>query len=340
MDHGDHPSFLREFKVDMAHAQAHLRGPRRSFAKPLWHYYDAFWGYAFILPFLIVAAVFLIFPIGYSFYLSFRETWLYSNWYDQFSDMRFVGLRNYKDLLTTPQFWYSLVATLIYAALVIPTSIAAALALALFLNTRLPGYRMLRSAFFLPHVFDVFVVGIIWLLLYNPQIGPFAEFFRWLGIDWFKKYGFVDNPYTILPSIAFAMVLKGMGFGMVLFLTALNNIPESIFEAAEIDGANARQKLIYVTIPLLRPMILFMSVTGLVGVLNAFSEFYAMTKATGGVAFQFFGATVQSARVSGFYLYQLFNDAFYGHAAAMSFILLTIALVITWINFRLLGKET
>jgi len=313
--------------------------PRKTI-KPLWQYYDAIWGYVFIIPFLVIATVFLIFPIAYSFYLSFRETWLYSSWFDQFADMRFVGLRNYAELLRNPSFWYSLLATFIYALLVIPTQIAASLALALFLNTRLPGYRVLRSAFFLPHVFDVFVVGIIWLLLYNPQIGPLAEFFRWLGIGWFKQYGFVDNPYTILPSIAFAMVLKGMGFGMILFLTALNNIPESVFEAAEIDGANARQKLFYVTIPLLRPMILFMSVTGLVGVLNAFSEFYAMTKATGGVAFQFFGATVQSARVSGFYLYQLFYDAFYGHAAAMSFILLAIALVITWVNFRVLGKES
>lgn len=312
-------------------------GSRRR--KPLWMYTDVLWGYAFIAPFLAVALVFLIFPIAYSFYLSFRETWLYSSWFDQFADMRFVGLRNYAELLTSPVFWYSIVATFVYALLVIPTQIAAALALALVLDARLPGYRTLRSAFFLPHVFDVFVVGIIWLLLYNPQIGPFAEAFRWIGIDWFKKHGFVDNPYTILPSIAFAMVLKGMGFGMVLFLTALNNIPESVFEAAEIDGANRWQKLFYVTIPLLRPMILFMSVTGLVGVLNAFSEFYAMTKATGGAAFPFFGTTVQSARVSGFYLYQLFSNAFYGHAAAMSFVLLAIALVITWINFRILGKE-
>ncbi|AXA35851.1 MAG: sugar ABC transporter permease [Candidatus Sumerlaea chitinivorans] len=312
--------------------------PKRS--RPIWLWYDTVWGYAFILPFLTVAVVFLVFPIGYSFYLSFRETWLYSSWFDQFADMRFVGLHNYLDLLRTPAFWWALLATFIYALLLIPAQIAAALGLALLLNTKLPGYRTLRAAFFLPHVFDVFVVGIIWLLLYNPTEGPLAALFRWFGIEWFTKHGFVDNPVTILPSIAFAMVLKGMGFGMVLFLTALNNIPESVFEAAEIDGANARQKLFYVTIPLLRPMILFMSVTGLVGVLNAFSEFYALTRSGGGAAFSFMGTTVQSARVSGFYLYQLFDNASYGHAAAMSFILLVIALVITWLNFRFLGKES
>jgi ABC-type sugar transport system permease subunit len=300
---------------------------------------DVFWGIFFIAPFLLVAAVFLFYPILYSFYISFRETGLYSSWFNQFSGMHFVGLQNYRDLYHSPVFWYSLVATGIYALLYIPAMIAASLALALALGSRLKGHRFFRTAFFLPHVFDVFVLGVIWLLLYNPSAGPFAAFFRLIGIDWFTKNGFVDNPITILPSIAFAMILKSMGFGMILFLTAINNIPDSIFEAADIDGASKRQKLFRVTIPLLRPMILFLVVTGLVGVLNSFTEFYALTKSTGGTAFRFFGVTVQAARVSGFHLFRLFDDSYYGHAAAMSFVLLVIALGITAVNFRLLGRQ-
>lgn len=300
---------------------------------------DVLWGLFFILPFITVAIVFLFFPIVYSFYLSFRETTLYSNWFDQFSDMQFVGLGNYRDLFRDPIFWYSILATAAYALLLIPAGIAASLALALGLSSRLRGHKFFRGAFFVPHVFDVFVVGVIWLLLYNPTAGPFAAFFRLFGIDWFTKNGFVDNPITILPSIAFAMLLKGMGFGMILFLTALNNIPESIFEAADIDGASPRQKLFRVTIPLLQPMILFLAVTGLVGVLNSFTEFYALTKSTGGTAFTFFGTTVQAARVSGYHLYRLFDDSYYGHAAAMSFVLLSFALVITLVNFRILGRD-
>ncbi|MCX7020016.1 MAG: sugar ABC transporter permease [bacterium] len=303
-----------------------------------WISHDALWGMIFVAPFVATAAVFLIFPMGYSFYLSLRETTLYSSWFDQFGDMRYVGAANYTGLLSDPVFWYSLLATLFYAIIVIPAGLAASLALALLLSAKMPGYKSLRTAFFLPHVFDVFVVGLIWLLLYNPQ-GPFAFIFRILGVDWFTKNGFIDNPITILPGIGFAMILKGMGFGMVLFLTALNNIPESIFEAAEIDGAGRCQKLWRVTIPLLRPMILFLIVTGLAGVLNAFSEFYAMTRAGGGPAFSFFGHTVQSARVTGFELYRLFDESFYGRAAAMSFMLLAIGLSITWINFRVLGKD-
>lgn len=299
---------------------------------------EALWGYGFIAPFLVVALLFLFVPLCYSVWLSFRETTLYSSWFDEFSDMRFVGLGNYRDVLTNPAVWYALLATATYALLVIPGSIAASLLLAVTLNSKLRGHRFFRSAFFLPHVYDVFVVGVIWLLLYNPTAGPIAAIVRLFGINWFTRNGFVDNPITILPCIAFAMVLKGMGFGMMLFLAALNNIPESIFEAADIDGASPRQKLFLVTVPLLRPMILFLGVTGLVGVLNGFTEFYAMTRSGGGPSLNFMGQTVQSGRVIGFELYRLFDQSFYGHAAALSFVLLAIALVITWVQFRLLGS--
>lgn len=302
--------------------------------------HDWAWGLFFVAPFVALAVVFLLVPICYSLFLSFRETTLYASWFDEFHDMKFVGVHNYAEILSDPVVWYALLATFIYAILLIPASIAASLALALTLNTKLRGYAFFRGAFFLPHVFDVFVVGIIWLLLFNPAAGPFAAFFRLIGINWLTKNGFVDNPITILPAVALAMTLKTMGFGMVVFLAALGNIPESIFEAADIDGANARQKLFRVTIPLLRPMILFLAVTGLVGVLNSFTEFYALTRSTGGPAIGFMGHTVQAARVVGFQLFRLFDQSFYGHAAALSFILLGIALVITAINFRILGRET
>lgn len=302
---------------------------------------EALWGWFFIAPFILLACVFLVGPVVYSVYLSFRETGLYASWFDEFGDMKFVGLGNYRDLLTSPVFWYSILATFLYAALYIPSSIAAALALALALNRkrRQRIQRLFRSLFFLPHVFDVFVLGVIWLLLFNPAGGPLAAAFRFFGVSWFTENGFVDNPITILPSIAFAMVLKSMGFGMVLFLTALHSIPESIFEAADIDGASGRQKLFLVTIPLLKPMILFLVVTGLVGVLNGFTEFYALTNATGGPAFSFFGETVQAARVSGFHMFRYFDESFYGHAAAMSFLMLGLALIVAGINWKFLGRE-
>lgn len=309
------------------------------------HRSDQFWGWFFVLPFLFLATVFLIIPIGYSLVISFFETTVLTSWANPFGTMEFVGLNNYSFLLTDIRFWWSVIALLIYASILIPTSIAASLFLALALHPRLSGYRALRSAFFLPHVFDMFIVGVIWLLIYNPTgiltrlISTILTPFSWLGMGTLQSFSWLDNPLTVLPSIAFAMLLKGMGFGMILFVTALNNIPDSVFEAADIDGANERQKLWHVTIPLLKPMILFQVITGLMGSLNAFAEFYALTNATGGTAIQVMGETVQVARVAGFHLFRFFNEQQYGHAAAMSFLLLGLALVITYMNFQVLGEK-
>jgi ABC-type sugar transport system permease subunit len=135
------------------------------------------------------------------------------------------------------------------------------------------------------------------------------------------------------------MVLKNAGFGMILFLTALNNISSSIFEAAEVDGASKWQQLVHVTIPLLRPIILFLSITGLTGTLNAFSEVYAMTDNTGGAAVEVFGQTLTSGRISGYHLFRVFDSSMYGEAAAISFYLLAIALVVAFVNFKVLNPK-
>ncbi len=135
------------------------------------------------------------------------------------------------------------------------------------------------------------------------------------------------------------MVLKNAGFGMILFLTSLNNLNQSVFEAADVDGASSRQKLMYITIPMLRPIILFLSITGMMATLNAFAEIYAMTDDTGGTSVEVFGNTLQSARISGYHLYKVFDTSMYGQAAAISFLLLIVALVISFINFKVLTPK-
>ncbi len=449
----------------------------------------------FIAPFLIVFAVFLGYPVIYSFFISLHETTIYSNWYDKFSDMNWCGLKHYHELLTQDRvFMWSLAATALYAILTIPTSIAAALFLALILNPKLKGFSFYRGGFFLPNVFDMFVVGVIWLLLYNPNDGliirvlmnegvkpvvhglavmaALALFWfgppalawlgiqarrllgsprlssscgiagpcgtdnwclvrrmivadslllpvyisvlmgavprapqaligitagaviiflillrrsdadelpemptapRWLalafgGIFWLQltgllwnadpvallihkplsgadalfremQAGFLGSPILVLPSVALAVILKGCGFGMVLFLIAINGISPSVLEAAEIDGCTGFQRVRNVILPLVRPIILFMVITGLVGSLNAFTEIYAMTNNTGGPSMSFLGETVRAGRISGYHLYRTFDDGFYGRAAAISYILLLIALVISWLNFKILRTK-
>lgn len=311
----------------------------------------------YLLPFLAVFVVFIGYPLFYSFWISLHRVTLYSDFYDIFGTMDYAGIDNYRMVMSDPIFWWSVFLTFAYAALTIFPGIALSLALALLLNRSARGLGLMRSGFYLPNVFDLYVVGVIWLLIYNPNGGLFSSILIWAGDmvngflrlfseqflwQWperFASRGVLNNPYTTLPSIAFAMVLKNAGFGMILFLTSLNNINQSIFEAADVDGASGWQKLFFITIPLLRPMILFLIITGMMGSLNAFAEIYAMTDDTGGTSVQVFGQTLQSARISGYHLYKVFDTSMYGQAAAISFILLIIALVISYINFKILNPR-
>lgn len=299
--------------------------------------------YLFLAPFLIAFVVFLGYPIVYSLYLSFHETTVFTDWFNIFGDMRWTGFGNYSDLLFNDfEFWWSLYRTLIYALLMIPAQIVIGFFLAVLLREKLPGRDFFRGAYFMPHVLDVFVVGTIWVLIYSPNYGLLDVLLTRIGIDYFSSTGVLGNPWTALPAIAFALVLKSAGFGMILFLAAMSNIPESVYEAADIDGANFWQKHRHVTFPLVKPIILFLVITGLMGALNAFTEIYAMaaTKyAQGGPFIDSFGHTVGVTKVSGFYLYKTFEQGDYGRAAAMSFLLLIVAFTISVFNARLLRSE-
>lgn len=295
--------------------------------------------YLFLAPFLIVFFVFLGYPVFYSFWLSFRKSTIYIDWYQVFSEMEYAGIENYVALLTDKSFWWSLLMTFYYGILTVPTSIALSLALALLLNNQLRGRNFFRSAFFLPNVLDLLVIGIVWILIFSPQYGLLDVVLNKLGIQYFSNHSILGSPLTCLPAIALVMVLKGAGFGMILFLAAIQNIPASVYEAAEIDGATAWQKLRYITIPLVKPIILFMIITGTIGCLTAFTEVYAMTVNTGGPTVQMWGESLKSANLAGYYLYRNFVDGFYGKAAAVSFVLLFIALGISLAHMKLLKSE-
>ncbi|HOY66865.1 MAG TPA: sugar ABC transporter permease, partial [Candidatus Ozemobacteraceae bacterium] len=295
----------------------------------------------FLSPFLILFSVFLLFPILYSLYLSFYD----SSQGFGLTNLRWVGLSNYFQILgihweggawkfNDPAFWWSLAVTFLYGGLSIPLGIAAALFLALLLNNKLYGKSFFRSAFFLPNILDMLVVGVIWTLIYAPKYGALAQISSAiLGPEqFFNKVGPLASPYTALPAIVFAMVLKGAGFGMVLFLAALQNIPEAVYEAADIDGATKTQQFWYITLPLLQPIIFFMVITGIIGSLNAFTEIYAMT--AGGPQIVIGEETLGSTSVAGYYLYKQFEGGRFGYAAAISYVLLAITLGITWIQQR------
>ena len=290
---------------------------------------------SFLSPFMICFAVFLVFPIFYSFYLSFFGSPTdYS-----LANLEFVGLKNYQRIFTDFQFWWSLGVTALYGLMSIPLGIIVSLTLALLLDNKLFGKSFFRSAFFLPNVLDMLVVGVIWTLIYAPKFGALAQITTWLFTEenFFNTTGMLGSPYTALPAVVIAMVLKGAGFGMVLFLAALQNIPHTIYEAADIDGATEWQKFKNITVPLLRPIIVFMFITGVIASLNAFTEIYAMT--SGGPQVVIGGETVGSTSVAGYYLYKQFEAGNYGYAAAISYMLLIITLGITWIQQRFAARK-
>ncbi len=284
---------------------------------------------------MLLFGVFLIFPIFYSFYLSFFGSPTdYS-----LTNLEFVGLANYKRIMSDFQFWWSLGVTAFYGVLSIPLGICASLALALLLDNKLFGKSFFRSAFFLPNVLDMLVVGVIWTLIYAPKFGALAQITTWLigENNFFNTTGLLGSPMTALLAVVVAMVLKGAGFGMVLFLAALQNIPEAVYEAADIDGASEWQKFTKITVPLLRPIIVFMVITGVIGSLNAFTEIYAMT--SGGPQVVMGGETVGSTSVAGYYLFKQFDSGNYGYAAAISYMLLIITLGITWLQQKVAARN-
>lgn len=297
---------------------------------------DLLKSYLFILPFMIIFGVFMAYPIIYSFFISLHKVTLSTNLFDVFSDMSFVGFENYKKLIGDFEFWWSLIVTLLYMAISIPLGIFLSLLLAVVLNNKLKAVTFFRSAFFLPNVLDMLVIGLIWKLLYSPA-GLLDSFLNKIGITLFSESGFLGDPKFALTAVAFAMVIKGVGFGMILFLTALQNISPNIFEAADIDGFTWWQKFRYIQAPLVKPIILFLTISGIMASLNAFTEFYIMTE--GNPVTTIAGNTVGVTKISGYYLFSKFTEMKYGYSAAMSYLLLVFALFISYFNYKVLKGE-
>jgi len=306
---------------------------------------DNFSAYLILSPFLLVFTLFLLVPVIYSLYLSFFKVGPYTDLTNVFASMEFAGISNYIALLKDKEFLWSLLVTILYACMTIPGTILLSLGLALLLNREMKGRGFFRSAFFLPNVLDMLVIGFAWQLIYAPKYGILTKLLEYFfEVSAFHETGFLGNPYYALPAIAFAMILKGSGFGLILFLASLVNIPKSLYEAAEIDGANRWETLVNITLPLLKPTILFLVVTGTMAALNGFTEIYAMTDAKGGPNFVdttgLFGfETLGATKISGFYLWKVFSFGRYGYAAAMSYILLMVALSISYINARWLSPR-
>jgi multiple sugar transport system permease protein len=277
-------------------------------------------GWAFAFPAVFLVFGFGIVPIVWSALLSFQRTNL-------LSPPEWVGLTNYRALLKDPLFHQSVVHSLIYSALFVPLSVAGGLLTAIALNRRIRGIRFYRTAVFVPVVASTIATAIMFLWLFDPNFG----LANWaLGKVGLGPFGFFDSPDGALYSIIGMTIWGWIGFDVIIYLAALQGVPQELIEAAQIDGARTWGVFRNVTLPLLGPATLFLVVWSSINALQLFDEVYFLTR----------GGPATSTYVVVYYLFDLaFQRGVGGYAAAIAYALfvaiLALTLVQLWVGKRM-----
>jgi multiple sugar transport system permease protein len=277
--------------------------------------------YFFLAPALTAIFLFFFIPVIAAFFISFTDFDIYS--LGNFSNARFIGLRNYLNLFQDPLFWQALKNTFYFVIVAGPLSIAVSLGAAMLLNSRLVKFKgIFRLTYFIPVVTTLVAVAIVWRFIYHPRFGILNYMLGFIGInpiDW------LGNPDWAMPAIILMAVWKNFGYNMIIFIAGLQNIPEYLYEAAVVEGANAWQKFKNITIPMLAPTTLFVSIITMIGFFQLFAEPYVMTQ--GGPLNRTL-SIVQYMYQEGFRWWNM------GYSAAIAFILFFIIFLGTLIQFR------
>lgn len=273
----------------------------------------------FLAPALVLLGLFVVYPIVYLFYLSFTQGSFTR------AGVHWVGLRNYLRLIISPDFGQVLGNTAYFTIASVIPSVALPLGLAVGLD-QLPLKGLLRSAYFIPSVTSMVAVGLGWRWMFQ-NAGPVNELLKFFGIgaiDW------LANPTWALPILIVLTIWKQLGFNMVVFLAGLQMIPKSRYEAAELDGATDWQSFWHVTLPGLRPTLVFTLITTVIFTLRSFEQVYVMTG----------GGPLNSTNLLVYYIYdQAFAQLDFGYAAAAATLLLAIALVLVYVQLRVSEEE-
>jgi multiple sugar transport system permease protein len=231
-------------------------------------------GWVLAAPALAVLGVFFFVPVLAALVLSLTDFDIYA--LADIRNLRFVGLKNYLELASTPLFWRALGNTLYFTVAGVPLALSASLGAALLLHSRLVRFRgVFRTVLFAPVVTTLVAVAVIWRYLLHARYGLLNYTLGAVGIapvDW------LGDPRFAMPAIVLFAVWKNFGYNMVIFLAALQNIPVELYEAASLDGASAWQRLRYVTLPMLGPTVLFVSILTVAGYFQLFAEPYVMTQ--------------------------------------------------------------
>ena len=271
---------------------------------------EIFAGYVFILPAIAGTLLFIVIPIFCSFTLSFTR-------WDLLNPIEYVGLSNYKAVLTEPVFIKILINTFVYAVSTTVFGVLIPLILASVINSKIKGSEFFKTAFFLPFITPMIVIGIIWEWIFDPNIGILNHLLH-LHINW------LYDTHFAMPALIIVSVWKLIGYNMILFLTGFATINNDVLDAAKTDGANAVQIFTKVTIPMIKPTIFFVTIVTAISSFQVFDLIYVMTE----------GGPLDSTNVL---VYAVYKNAFMyfniGKASALAYILFAIIFVLTIIQF-------
>lgn len=285
---------------------------------------ETFEAYLYLLPSLIIFAVFTFFPAFFSMVVStFR--------WNLPGKAMFIGLENYiylfTDAIEAPIFWKSLGNTF-YFAVGVPINLIISLVLALLLNRKIRGVGIFRTAFFLPTITSTAAISVVWLWLFHPaQYGLFNSILISLGIP---IQSWLRDPLLAMPCLIAMGIWSGMGYNIIIFLAGLQSIPSTYYEAAKIDGANTFSLFRFITWPLLGPTMFYVLTVGIINSLKAFTEIDVMTQ----------GGPLNATNTTAYYLYQnAFQFFQMGKASAIAVLLFLLMLLLTWIQFRFVDRS-
>lgn len=267
---------------------------------------------------VIYFTIFLVVPIGIAFAGSFHE------WNPLSGTYNFLGLANYIEVFTSGLFGRSMLNTLIFSVVVIFFRVGLGLAIAYAIYSTLVKHKsFFRAVYYMPVVTPMVAVAFVWKFMYNPQIGTINQIFG-LDVNWLM------NTKTALLAVMIMTIWKDFGYAVVMYMAGLYSLPADALEAAKVDGASAWQTFRYITLPLLKPMTLFVVITSIISYIQAYVQILIMTEGGPGTA------TYLAS-------YIIYDEAFvkynFGYASALSFVLFVITAVFTWLSFRVSGKQ-
>ncbi|MCO5296327.1 MAG: sugar ABC transporter permease [Fimbriimonadaceae bacterium] len=275
-------------------------------------------GWVFVAPAFVHLLVFALFPMLYALYISLFK------WQLLRENQLFVGLQNYAMAFAESPFWNAMWNSARFTLAAVPLGMIVALAVAILVNQKLRGVTVFRTLFYIPSIASGVAIAMLWIYVYLPETGMINTILAAFGV---KSIDFLNRAEWAMWALVFMSVWTGLGPRMVLFLAGLLSIPQTLYEAAELDGASKLRTLWSVTLPMLVPTTLFVLVTSTIGALQIFTPVYMMTK----------GQPEDTTDVVGYHIYtEAWVNFNVGLASAKSFVLLAVVIAISVIQFRMM----